>query len=94
MTYYILNADGTATCPADALEWAKFFETTDRQIARDETKGVTVSTVFLGIDHRICGDGPPVLFETLVLGGPLDQGRPPHEGADRNLIQAESKLVQ
>lgn len=34
---------------------------------------VRVSTVFLGIDHRFGGDGPPVLFETMIFGGPLDQ---------------------
>ncbi len=32
---------------------------------------VDVSTVFLGLDHGY-GDGPPVLFETMVFGGPLD----------------------
>lgn len=30
-----------------------------------------VSTVFLGLDHQY-GDGPPLLFETMVFGGPLD----------------------
>jgi len=33
---------------------------------------VNVSTVFLGIDHRWMGDGPPILFESFVSGGPLD----------------------
>lgn len=32
----------------------------------------TVSTVWLGRDHRFGGDGPPIIFETLVFGGPLD----------------------
>lgn len=31
-----------------------------------------VSTVFLGINHRF-GDGPPLIFESMVFGGPLDQ---------------------
>lgn len=35
-------------------------------------KDVQVSTVFLGLDHGY-GEGPPILFETLVFGGPLDQ---------------------
>ncbi len=30
----------------------------------------TVSTVFLGIDHRFSGDGPPILFETMIFEGP------------------------
>jgi hypothetical protein len=30
-----------------------------------------VSTVFLGIDHNF-GNGPPLLFETMVFGGEYD----------------------
>lgn len=26
-----------------------------------------MSTIFLGIDHHLIGDGPPILFETMVL---------------------------
>lgn len=33
---------------------------------------ITVSTVFLGINHRF-GDGPPILFETMIFGGKHDQ---------------------
>lgn len=35
------------------------------------TPEVTVSTVFLGLDHG-WGKGPPILFETMIFGGPLD----------------------
>lgn len=31
---------------------------------------ILVSTVFLGLDHN-WGRGPPLLFETLIFGGPL-----------------------
>jgi hypothetical protein len=53
----------------DVVEWGKFFETAARQVARDEIGDVTVSTVFLGLDHRFMDDGPPVLFETMIFGG-------------------------
>lgn len=33
---------------------------------------VEVSTVFIGMNHRFFGDGPPILFETMVFGGTLD----------------------
>lgn len=33
---------------------------------------VRVSTVFLGIDHN-WGRGPPVLWETMIFGGPHDE---------------------
>lgn len=58
--------------PATLMEWAQWFEAGNRKIARTELgpRGV-VSTVFLGLDHG-SGNGPPILFETLVFGGPLD----------------------
>ena len=34
---------------------------------------IEVSTVFLFLDHGYFGDGPPVLWETMVFGGPVDQ---------------------
>ena len=51
----------------------------ERRIARTQiTPEVSVSTVFLGLDHRYTADGPPVLFETMVFG--LDQeGDEPQE---------------
>jgi hypothetical protein len=50
-------------------EWARWFETAERHVAKDEIGEARVSTVFLGIDHR-WGDGPPLLFETMIFGGP------------------------
>jgi hypothetical protein len=35
--------------------------------------GVRISTVFLGIDHNHLRQGPPILFETMIFGGPYDQ---------------------
>lgn len=37
------------------------------------TNTVTVSTIFLGLDHRFSGYGPPILFETMIFGGPHDE---------------------
>ena len=71
--YYIL--DGRDAKPADGFTWAKWLEEhrTDRHVA-DETRGdARISTVFLGLNHNFCGDGPPLIFETMVFGGPLDQ---------------------
>ena len=54
-------------------EWGQWFENADnRRVAFDTVAGgVQVSTVFIGLDHNF-GDGPPLLFETLVTGGALD----------------------
>ena len=34
---------------------------------------IRISTVFLGLDYRFASGGPPILFETRVSGGELDQ---------------------
>lgn len=34
--------------------------------------GWTVSTVWLGIDHSYLRQGPPIIFETMTFGGPMD----------------------
>jgi hypothetical protein len=33
----------------------------------------TVSTVWLGVNYNFTGDGPPVIFETMVFGGAEEQ---------------------
>ena len=52
--------------------WGRWFETADRRVARDERDGVVVSTVFLGLNHAF-GPRRPLLFETMIFGGPHDQ---------------------
>jgi hypothetical protein len=67
---YILDGHRPVPCD-DLLEWGKFFESADRIVKSDMVKGVHVSTVFLGLDHSF-GYGPPILFETMIFGGPMD----------------------
>lgn len=59
----------------DMLEWARMYEDqAKRRVAfTDVGKGLTVSTVFLGIDHGF-GNGVPILFETMAFDarGDLD----------------------
>ena len=43
-----------------------------RTVALDTFDDITVSTVWLGIDHQY-GAGPPLIFETMIFGGPLDE---------------------
>jgi hypothetical protein len=73
MTYYVLDGQHNAVPVSDVLTWAQFFENFEnRRVARAEISGeVSVSTVFLGMDHNWMG-GPPLLFETMVFGGPDD----------------------
>lgn len=74
--YYVL-LDRTPMA-VDMLTWAESIEKRIRSGANDpwrvdrtQLEGCYVSTVFLGIDHQF-GRGEPVLFETMIFGGPLD----------------------
>lgn len=75
---YILNDAGEPERCDDLLKWAEWFENSNRCICQDMDEGagaarVRVSTVFLGVNHRFFGDGPPILWETMVFGGPYDK---------------------
>ena len=70
---YILNASGEPEpCPS-LRTWAEWFEQeAHRRVADDIAGRVRISTVFLGLDHAI-GNGPPLLYETMIFGGPHDE---------------------
>ncbi len=76
--YWVLR--GHKAVPAkDVIEWGVFFEEiANRRVAEDfirqpEQDPVRVSTVFIGMDHNFFSEGPPLLFESMVFGGPLDE---------------------
>ena len=59
--------------PMTSTQWANSFtEKRDKRVAKDTVNGHDISTVWLGLNHQ-WGDGPPLIFETMVFGGPLDQ---------------------
>lgn len=64
---YILNKKGEPQLEPDLIKWAEWFETADRVLTKSEINGVTISTVFLGLDHAFNG-GPPLIYETVILG--------------------------
>lgn len=73
--YYILEGREIKPVP-DVRTWGAFFNNNEaRTVGRDVLDGeVTISTVFLGINHN-WGDGPPVLFETMIFGGEHDEAQ-------------------
>ena len=70
MTCYVLDGHEVRGEP-DMLTWGRWFESANRVVAGTKVGKALVSTVFLGLDHN-WGDGPPIVFETLVFGGPHD----------------------
>jgi len=54
------------------MEWAEFFGKKERHIKATQLPGVWISTIFLGIDHRLGGSSEgkrPILFESMIFGG-------------------------
>ena len=56
------------------MQWAEWFERDERRVVGHNNfllgkTRITISTVFLGIDHSH-GFGPPLLWETMILGLP------------------------
>lgn len=65
---YILEGKRPVKC-YDLTEWCKFVENNNRIVKQTHLGKVLISTVFLGLDHRFTGEGPPILFETMIFGG-------------------------
>lgn len=60
--------------PISMEEWAHLFEEGDRHVALTDLGPLgSVSTVWLGLDHNFSPSGPPLIFESMVFGGPMDQ---------------------
>lgn len=76
--YFSLDAHGEpypveTDTEEDWIAWARAFERAhQRQVGDDKVAWSRVSTIFLGINHNFTA-GPPVLWETMVFGGPLDR---------------------
>lgn len=75
---YILDEQGQPVPEPDVVRWSRWFHSTQdpngpRRVALFLQDGIRISTVFLGIDHRMGTGGPPVLWETLVTGGEHDE---------------------
>jgi hypothetical protein len=101
MTHMYFDRTGK---PLTLWEWAALMEANlDRHVADDMVGQVRVSTVWLGLNHN-WGLGPPLIFETMVFGGTMDedQWRYPTEAAalaghDQVVTmvrQAEEELAQ
>src|SRR6266404_3275533 len=62
--FYVLN--GKRVYPvSDPIAWSMAGGVKGLELT--EIGNSVVSTIFMGIDHRHFGDGPPLLFETAVI---------------------------
>jgi hypothetical protein len=79
---YVLDDDGNPMPERDVLAWGQWFDSHSNRVALTEFRWGGVSTIFLGLDHSFnffAMDDPlnykPVLWETMIFGGPLDQSQ-------------------
>ena len=90
---YILDACGKPTPEPDVLKWAQWFRTADRKVGDERIGESRISPVFLGLDHG-WGSPVPVLWETMVFGGPLDQEQSRCAGSREQAEAMHAKMVQ
>lgn len=90
---YILNEAGEPV-KSTLLEWARQFELPAIRTVKKEKIGESeVSTIFLGIDHN-WESGPPVLWETMVFDGPLDQEQDRCSGGRADALAMHERMVK
>ncbi len=72
MKTYILKE--RQAVPASFCKWAIWFQENveSRIVAKTRIGTAEVSTVFMGLDHNFVGNGPPMIFETMVFNGSMD----------------------
>jgi hypothetical protein len=66
--YVLGGEDGHTPIPCYSIrEWGQTLGSMDRRVAWTGGQDKWVSTVFLGLDYRQWGKGPPLLFETMLF---------------------------
>lgn len=71
--------DGKTPKQVSLVVWAEWLENMERRIVarsyyQRHGKRIFASTVFIGLDHRFFGNGPPLLFETMVFDAEIKRG--------------------
>jgi hypothetical protein len=92
MNYYTLTSHGKPTREYHVGKWNRWFESADRRVAVDTIGESRISTVFLGIDHSFHG-GPPILWETMIFGGPLDCEQDRCSGSRQDALAMHARMI-
>jgi hypothetical protein len=71
--FFWIDADHVVHPAKNMDEWSAHYDDDHRIVAQTGNDNIWVSTVFLGINHNFFGEGPPILFETMIFGGRMDE---------------------
>lgn len=97
-THYLWDRDTGEVRSCSFEEWATSYTKKEaRVVQQTHLNGCWVSTVFLGIDHNFFDYGAPLLFETMIFGGVLDQEQwryPTQAWADLGHEEAVNQAAQ
>jgi hypothetical protein len=83
--------------PLDMQSAGELLADFDYKVVKQTTIGAyRVSTVWLGLDHRYFGDGPPLIFETMVFldSSFTDRENSPMREFDCERYSTEAEAVQ
>ena len=89
--YYILE-NRVPVRVGNIDEWFRLCTPTMKRVDETFINDVHISTVFLGMDHSF-GGGTPVLFETMIFGGKLNDYQWRYTTWDE-AIEGHQKAVQ
>lgn len=90
---YILNEAGKPIPEPDLMKWGTWLQTANRHVATEIIGDSKVSTIFLGLDYAFGGE-PPVLWETMVFGGKLDQAQDRCGGSREQAEAMHARMVE
>lgn len=91
--HYILDESGQNIVAVGLFTWADWFETRQKGVVKQDRVGRSfISTVFMGINYG-WEDGPPVLWESMVFRGKLDQERRRCSGGREQAEAMHAKIV-
>jgi len=92
---YILDSKGNPVAELNLHRWAKWFENAERIVKQEIIGKSKISTVFLGIDHSFAENSSnPILWETMVFGGKLDQEQDRCGGSREQAEAMHARMVQ
>lgn len=94
--YYFLDANGEtrlAQSTEQKLRAMKCMGSEEARVAFTKIEEAEVSTMFLCFDHAF-GRGPPVLWETMIFGGPLDQYQDRCAGSREQALAMHEKACE
>jgi hypothetical protein len=91
--FYVLNENGQPVAEPDPAIWWLWMAKNKRGVCYDELGAAQISTVFLGMDFSF-GEGPPVLWETLVFGSAFDDVTTRCRGSREQAEAMHARMVE